>query len=75
MFHAAPSVGGGSRHAGRCGVGKAACNRYVARRDCRRAREVFRPHELPAFIALFDGEAVGVVTYRIYGDDREIGPG
>ena len=34
--------------------------------------EVFRPHELPGFIALSDGEAVGLVTYRIDGDGCEI---
>lgn len=34
--------------------------------------EVFRPHELPGFIALADGEAVGLVTYRIDGDGCEI---
>ena len=34
--------------------------------------EVFRPHELPGFIALSDGEAVCLVTYRIDGDGCEI---
>jgi ribosomal protein S18 acetylase RimI-like enzyme len=34
--------------------------------------EVFRPHELPGFIASSDGEAVGLVTYRIDGDGCEI---
>lgn len=34
--------------------------------------EVFRPHELPGFIALSDGDAVGLVTYRIDGDGCEI---
>ncbi len=34
--------------------------------------EVFRPHELPGFIALSKGEAVGLVTYRIDGDGCEI---
>ena len=34
--------------------------------------EVFRPHELPGFIALSGGDAVGLVTYRIDGDGCEI---
>jgi ribosomal protein S18 acetylase RimI-like enzyme len=34
--------------------------------------EVFRPHELPGFIALWDGEPVGLVTYRVDGDGCEI---
>ena len=34
--------------------------------------QVFRPHELPGFIALSDGEPVGLVTYRIDGDGCEI---
>ena len=34
--------------------------------------EVFRPDELPGFIALSDGEPVGLVTYRIDGDGCEI---
>lgn len=34
--------------------------------------EVFRPHQLPGFIALSNGEAVGLVTYRIDGDGCEI---
>jgi ribosomal protein S18 acetylase RimI-like enzyme len=34
--------------------------------------EVFRPHELPGFIASSDGKAVGLVTYRIDGDGCEI---
>jgi len=34
--------------------------------------EVFRPHELPGFIALWDADPVGLVTYRIDGDGCEI---
>lgn len=34
--------------------------------------KVFRPHELPGFIALWDGEPVGLVTYNIDGDGCEI---
>lgn len=34
--------------------------------------EVFRPHELPGFIAVCEGDPVGLVTYRIDGDGCEI---
>jgi ribosomal protein S18 acetylase RimI-like enzyme len=34
--------------------------------------QVFYPHELPGFIASWDGDAVGLATYRIDGNDCEI---
>ena len=34
--------------------------------------EVFYPHQLPGFIASWDGDPVGLVTYRIDGNGCEI---
>jgi hypothetical protein len=32
---------------------------------------VYRPHELPGFVAVESGERVGLLTYRIEGPDCE----
>jgi GNAT superfamily N-acetyltransferase len=34
--------------------------------------EIYRPHELPGFIARHDEEKIGLITYRIDGDRCEI---
>jgi DNA-3-methyladenine glycosylase I len=34
--------------------------------------EVFHPHELSGFVALWDGEVAGLVTYRVDGDGCEV---
>ena len=33
---------------------------------------VYRPHELPGFVAVEDGERIGLLTYRIDGPDCEV---